>query len=183
MIHCTNFESRNLEQLPSRERELPVEKALACLVADELGFGGMVVGISPTKVTVEHELVDVKNTAIFEGSQKEMGFLVNVAAHHAVLMNDKMTKNLIVNQAMDFLMTVPDKEIGDTSRYVAMMSSVLMGRTSASIALLFAAGIKDLETMKVAATVSLEDLALSVELHRKTGASLAEIIKEIVLHP
>ncbi len=183
MIRCTHFESRNLEQLPSRERELAVEKALACLVADELGFGGSVVGISPTKVTVEHELVDVKSTTTFEGSQEEMGFIVNVAAHHIVLMNDKMSRSAIVGKAMDCLTTMPDKKTDDMQRYVTMMSSALVGRMSASIALLFAAGITDLETMKIAAPIALDDIAIAVALHRKTGAPLAEIIKEIVLHP
>lgn len=184
MINYENSQSRNFEQFPSCERELSAEKALRCLVAEELGFGGSVVGLLPTKVIVEQDILNWKNIATFTGSQKEMEFIFNVAAHHIVLMNDKTNQGAIVGKAMDFITTtISNKKISDVSRYVATMSSFLMGRTSASIALLFAAGITDLETMKAAATISLEDLVISVELHRKTGASLTEIIKEIVPCP
>src|SRR3990167_9526311 len=91
--------------------EVPSTKALENMVLFELGFGGFVTDLSPTKVVVETHVLGKKDTTIFEGPPEEMEFIVKVAAHHVMIRRDETMRSALVEGAVAFLGTLP-KEVG-----------------------------------------------------------------------
>lgn len=180
MIKHTNLRDKGEGVKNLGEYEQSAAEALESMVVYELGCGGFVTDLSPTKVVVEtHVFGGTKDTTIFEGPEEEMEFIVRVAAHHAALMSDETSRNALIEKAVDFLGTLP-KEIGGVPLYIAAMAPLFMGGSSASAALLFAVGITDLEVvkaLKALAPISLKDLVAAVELYRETGAPLPKIVR------
>lgn len=181
MIKCTNLRDKGQGVKNLGEYEQSAERALASMVVYELGCGGFVTDLSPTKVVVEtHIFGGTKDTTIFNGPKEEMELIVKVAAHHAALMSDETSRSTLVEKAVDFLETLP-KEIGGLPLYIAMTTPFIMGGLSAAVALLFAVGITDLEVVKGLAPISLKDLVAAVELYRETDTPLPEIVREMKL--
>lgn len=180
MIRRTNLRDKGCGEKYQDKCEQSAKDALNSMVVFELGYGGFVTDLSPTKVVVETHILSTKDTTIFEGSKKEMELIVKVAAHHVAIMSDETSRNTLVKKSVDFLGNLP-KEIGGVPLYIAMMSPFLMGGPSTAVALLFAVGITDPEVVKTLAPISLKNLMAAVELHLETGAPLPEIVREMKL--
>lgn len=179
MITVTNYRNNGME-CPPVMYECTSTKALESMVIYELGFGGYVTDISRTRVVVNTEILRCKDRTVFEGPAEEMDFLVNVAAHHAATMGEKESRSVLVENAGKFLGALPDN-IGGVPLYISMMAPFLMGNPSAKVALLFAAGMTDPETVRQIIPISLKDLFAAVELHRETGTPIVEIVEEMKL--
>lgn len=181
MIKHTNLRDKGQGVKNLGGYEESATKALNTMVVHELGFGGFVTDLSLTRVVVETDIFGgTKDTTIFEGSKEEMEFIVKVAAHHAALMSDEASRNVLIEKAADFLGTLP-KEVGGLPLYIAMMTPFLLGGPSASVALLSAVGITDPEVVKTLMPISLKDLMAAIELYRETGTPLPEIVREMKL--
>ena len=87
-------------------------------------------------------------------------------------------RSALVEGAVAFLGTLP-KEVGGLPLYMAMVTPFLMGGQLASVALLFAVGITDPEVVKTLLPISLKELVAAVELSRKTGTPIPEIVREM----
>lgn len=160
--------------------EVSAQKALETLVVWELGYSGFVTDISPTKVVVETHIFSCKDTTILEGSEEEMQLIVRVAVYHSLLMSNEKNRSTLIDRTADFLGTLP-KEIGGLPLYISIVAPMLIGGSSASIALLLAVGITDLETVKILRAIQLKDLVAAVQLHYETGIPLTEIAREMEL--
>lgn len=181
MIKYTNLRDKGHGQKNLGEFEQSATRALESMVVYELGFGGFVTELLPTKVVVEtHIFGGTKDTTIFEGSEEEMAFIVKVAAHHTALMADEASRSVLVDRAVEFLGELP-KEIGGVPLYISLMTPFLMGGPSAAVALLFAAGITDSEVVETMVPIELKDLMAAVQLHREDGTPLPEIVREMKL--
>ncbi len=181
MIKHTNLRDRGSGQKNLGEYEQTAAKALESMVVSELGFGGQVIDLSPTRVAIETPLFggDI-DTTIFEGSEEEMVLIVKVAAHHAMIMNDEKSREVIIGKAVDSLGMLP-KEIGGLPLYISLLAPFLLGGRSAGVALLFGVGITDPEIVKTFAPISLKDLVAAVGLSVETGMPLPEVVQEMKL--
>lgn len=185
MIKRTDLRDKGQGVKNLGECEQSPVKALESFVVYELGYGGFVTDLSPTKVTVEtHIFGGTKDTTIFEGSREEMELIVKVAATHVAIMSDETSRNALIERAVDLLGTLP-KEIGGLPIYIEMTTPLLIGGPSASVALLFGAGITNPETdpevVKALLQIPLKDLMAAVELYWETGTPLLEIVREMKL--
>lgn len=70
-------------------RKATAEEAFGMLVENELGFGGQVLEVTPTRVVVRTNVLSCVDTATFEGNLEEMRHLFEIAAYYSVAMSDK----------------------------------------------------------------------------------------------
>lgn len=181
MIKHTNLRDKGQGVKNLGEYEQSTAEALKSMVVYELGYGGVITELSPTKVVVEtHIFGGTKDTTIFEGPKEEMELIVKAAAHHAALIGDEASRNVLIEKSVDFLGTLP-KEVGGLPLFIAMTAPMIMGEMSTVAALLASVGITDPEVVKTLVPISLKDLMAAVELYHETGMPLPEIVRELKL--
>lgn len=144
-------------------RTLTVGKGLDILVNCELGFGGKILEVTPTRVVTQTTVMGCVDTSVFEGSVEEMHYLYEIA------------KN---TQAVRDLRQDPDrgKDDGTEGDVRRLEAAIGKGIHTAKIGTIAALGVVcDVMVTKLA-SVSLKDLIAAVSLIAEGQGTPEEII-------
>jgi hypothetical protein len=94
MIHITYERIDEFESKPSQHDE-KIGKAFQSLVEYELGFGGVVTILTPTKIVVKTPIFSKMDISTFEGDEAELRPLVEIASLFVACNENKMRKPII----------------------------------------------------------------------------------------
>lgn len=180
MITYTNQRIQGNYALEPVSRLMTPNEALNALILVDLAWGATVGFLSETRVLVSSCIFGTVDRDVFEGSAREMEFLVQVAAHYALFTGGERGKKVLVDSAM--------KELGQLRKewrrkplHVEMFAPLAIGRMASVYAILAAAGIADKATAETLAKIRLEDLIPLMMLSQETGVTPTEVANELGL--
>ena len=153
--------------------DLNVEKTLESLVLNQLGFGGHIVDITPTKVVTFCRVLSDEDTVTFEGTEKEMRPLVEFCAYFLHVSQEEGITQPLIEGAIE-------ATAGSRALIFTAMTPLLVGGNRCKLAALAWAGVEDLEAAQYAMELELEQL-LEIALYKRAfpEMSFLDICDEI----
>jgi hypothetical protein len=97
MIRVIAHRKKDREECPAIETNRTVLNALQLLIEFELGYGGQLIDVSPTKVVTETQVLGCQDKTEFMGSEEEMKPLVHFAGVTIGLFEMAITNDKIVD--------------------------------------------------------------------------------------
>lgn len=111
--------------------ETTVKRALESLLVYELGYGGVIEEITPTKVVVKTRIMSCIDTTIFTGSEEDMAMLVEAASISLDADIVKMvTKDKADNGIADAISTYVLKKTNGNPLLISLGSGMMLGSIS-----------------------------------------------------
>lgn len=157
-------------------QQLPIS-ALHSLVLNELGFGGQILELEPTRVTVQTRILHCTDVTIFEGSEEEMALLVQVAINYLAIMGGG-NQEVWLNRAATIATRAP---LNGNPLLVSMVAPILLGQVPTTLAFLSAIGVSNETEIEVMGRMGLGDLFAAYQLCMDMmgePSSLMDIIRQ-----
>lgn len=167
MITIVSERSNGDYKAPTVTRQFSVGRAFTSLVKYELGFGGKVVAIEPTKLSTRTLVLACVDDTHFSGPETEMAVLNQAAATFVQIKNNPGVKEALVDRVMATTQGVP--------LLVAHGHGLIMGQPIAKAVAALAVA-KDPSDFKAITALKENDLYALVELVLD-GSSLVEALK------
>lgn len=154
--------------------EKSVGRALTEFIVFELGYGGEIIDISETSVSVLTKVLGCYDTTTFSGTKEEMKLLIEAGCIALKLYAEKRTE-LIDGHADKIIKLTEGKPL-----LVNLSSGIILGNSIGSVvalAMLSEEYNKDIEKLT---QLSLKDLTAAVELVRIDKIPLEDIINNFI---
>ena len=159
---------------PSRHFLTPGE-ALSNMLEVELAFGGQIVMLTPTKITLVTYVLDCEDHATYEGPIGEMESLCQLSV--TILQGERQFKGVIIEGAWHSMEQTFGMKVGKPL-LMKMLAWIAFGRSRLRAAVLLSAGISNEDDVGLAveSKVSLKDLAACADLARQSGMPFREAL-------
>lgn len=144
--------------------------AVSHLARAELSWGGQIVAVDESRITVQTEVLSCLDTSIFEGTAEEMRPLFELAYFYMRARQEH--GDLIVDEAVESL---PDR-IGGVPLFLSMMAPLLMGRNRLKVAVMLACGVQDVDDIRAGLGAEIENLIAAVQLAQDESCSFREAL-------
>ena len=134
----------------------------------ELAFGGQIVMLTPTKITLVTYVLDCEDHATYEGPIGEMESLCQLSV--TILQGERQFKGVIIEGAWHSMEQTFGMKVGKPL-LMKMLAGIAFGRSHLGAAVHLSAGINNEDDVGLAveSKVSLKDLAACADLARQSG--------------
>lgn len=174
MITISDQRTRGNERpFPPIEARRTPAAALRHLVMYELGYGGDVIDITETSVTVRTNVLDCVDTVTFSGTYAEMHPLVEAAILHLELSkHERVYQDALIDRVMHVTKGIP--------LMVKMCGGIILGSFKAKAICLHLLEVTDEDLGKQLTGATISDLLTLVELVRFDHVPLREATTALV---
>lgn len=174
MIKVTNERTRGAE-MPFEALTFvrSIDAALNSLVEFELGYGGRVVSLDPTRIVVVTYIMNCRDTTTFEGSVDDMKLLVEVSVNMELIRAETQSPG---NKLFDTVTSNIMRVTNGNPLMVKLASGLLMGQPLTKLALACCFKTEDKAFVSRLLKLSIKDLCALLCLVRRDGASLEEAL-------
>jgi len=134
-------------------RQQSITDAMQSLVIYELGYGGHIREITPTKLVVFTQVLAAQDTVTFEGPKDEMLPLLKFCAVYAKICQHQQITDVVIDHAMNLLGDLSGKPL-----FVTGAMPMFIGQDRIKLACLAWINIEDEVVIKRAACMSTKNL-------------------------
>lgn len=149
-----------------------LSKAMNVFISCELGFGGVLMEVTPTRVVVETKVMGCLDKTTFEGTEEAMALVYKTAhisnhVRHLSLSTEHI--NHLAKEMMDFSKGSP--------RIIAMAAGMFLGAGVVKGTIIALLAGDDQEALPLLAPFNKDMLLTMLELHIENNVSCRELIE------
>jgi hypothetical protein len=165
----------NGAEAPVMVHERTKSAALTSLIKYEIGFGGRIIEVTPTRVVVTTTVLGCKDVVIFSGDAEEMRRLVLAAQAAACVFAEKESVRALAKGTIDAMKKCGADEHGRMRPFLsAHLVPLIAGGAVGKIALLSAMEVEGETAVRRLSPLSLDMLVELAEIAESTRTTLME---------
>lgn len=168
MITRQMVRQRDEEVFDLGAHDIPGEAALRSLVVYELGYGGIVIDVSPTHLIVRTQVLGSIDTTMFNGTEEEMRPLLEASA---IVMEQVCNDQLSYDRIM--------RITGGSPLLIHLGADQLIGQARLQMAILHGIGVTDENDVRTCLELDMRDMVAAMELSETEGLTLPAMVREL----